>query len=63
MSYVFIRLGKDGSNELKINSDDITWSNLSEEFFRFLQGSGYQLTRRDLAAYWAESAGGYFVIF
>ena len=57
MSFSFIRFDKDSSNELKINDSDVTWMELSEAFFRFLQGSGYYVTREDIAYYWAEMSG------
>lgn len=34
--------------------DGSTWSELSEEFFLFLQACGYIVTRSDLAEQWAE---------
>lgn len=48
-------MDKNGMVEVKINDTNGTWMDLSEEFFRFLQGCGYQLTREDFAHYWAEA--------
>ena len=45
---VFLNLGEGRSNELKIDGDS-TWMDVADEFVYFLQGSGYQVTRADLA--------------
>lgn len=54
MTVVFANFSDDRSNEVKIQSDEMTWHELSEEFFSFLQGSGYVLERADFAEYWAQ---------
>ena len=53
MTVVFAKFSDDRSNEVKIQSDWMTWPQLSEEFFSFLQGCGYVLERADFAEYWS----------
>ena len=53
MTTLFARFDEDRSNEVKVG-DDMTWYELSEEFFAFLQGCGYVLSRADFAEYWAQ---------
>lgn len=56
MTTLFARFDEDRSTELKLHNDDVTWMDLSEEFFAFLQGCGYQMTREDFAEYWGQYA-------
>lgn len=51
--FIFIHMLSDRSNELKVNGG-LNWQDLSEEFFTFLQGSGYVLSRGEFADYWAQ---------
>lgn len=45
---VFLNLAEGRSVELKIDGDS-TWMDVADEFVYFLQGSGYQVTREDIA--------------
>jgi hypothetical protein len=53
MTTIFTRSYEGRSTEVKV-IDDITWWEMSEEFFAFLQGCGYQVTREDFAEYWMQ---------
>lgn len=50
---VFLNLAEGRSVELKINGDS-TWMDVADEFVYFLQGSGYQVTREDIADHFNE---------
>jgi hypothetical protein len=54
MTTAFVRYSKDRTTEIKVTNPTVTWRDLSENFFEFLQGCGYQLTRCDFAEYWAQ---------
>ena len=52
---VFLNLADEGRTlELKIDGDS-TWMDVADEFVYFLQGSGYQVTREDIADHFNES--------
>jgi len=54
MSIVFLKYDDEHSVEHKVSDGDIMWTDLSEDFFSFLQGCGYVLTREDFADYWSQ---------
>lgn len=54
MTTVFTKFDKFRTTEVKVLDEDATWPELAEEFFTFLQGCGYVLTREDFAAYWEQ---------
>lgn len=56
MTTLFARFDGNRSSEVKLQEDDVTWMELSEEFFAFLQGCGYQIDRADFADYWMQYA-------
>lgn len=51
MTYKFT--SNDGSRKVVVQVDnhDMTWMDLSEEFFEFLRGCGFYLDRQDLSDY------------
>jgi len=54
MSIVFLKYDDERSVEHKVTDEDMTWPDLSEDFFSFLQGCGYVLSREDFADYWSQ---------
>lgn len=54
MTTLFARFSTERSTEVKLQNDEVTWMELSEEFFAFLQGCGYQMTRDEFAEYWMQ---------
>lgn len=47
--HMFICKEKDTELILQNINEDVTWSELTETYFSFLQASGYSLTRQDFA--------------
>jgi len=52
----FIQYCGDDKLEMII-SNRHTWTDLSDEYLKFLTGCGYSVTARDLADYFSEMAG------
>ena len=45
-----------GRTNTTILQEDLTWNQVAEEFFSFLLGCGYVLTRDQFASYWASTS-------
>lgn len=56
--FKFVQDGHVVTVEMRVD-EGVTWWELSDHFFNFLQASGYVITRQDFAEYWADQLDEY----